>query len=469
MCCPATRQLVREMHFQPALRASVYLRENDWTPLRVLVEKPRGSAEDWRQAAETISSALRQTLGLRHMPLQVEAPGGSLRLRASGIAGTLQLRNVTIDVAPKFISPGVDAATWQNSIFSILGRATGGRLAYSRVTHIAQTPASFVDNLALAYLDALEVGLSTEAINTYRVKEDRLPLLRGRLNLRRQLAATFEHPHLLECDFDELNTDNAYNHLFHWACDRLALLVVDGAIRSRLLSMKWRLPPVAGPARMPSRFPLPILPQYRSWTEAIEIGSLLAMGSSHAMRRGVVTGYGLVLGMERLFEDFVENSLTHAARLIANDGIRVRRQNTRLYAVPDEEHLRRYFTRPDNVLYVQDKAELVVDAKYKRLADAEETRLRKPINSDVYEIVASMTAHDCPRGLLVFPKILGDSDLGDGQVRTWRVEAFGRTLLVSAVSLDLATLQRAEDMRHLDDRLATVVSDLISTGVPVSV
>jgi len=288
------------MPYLPGLRASSYLRENDWTPLRSLVDSPGGSADDWQEAAEALAGGLRQTLRLRHLPLQTEVSAGSLRIRASGIAGTLRLRNVTFDVAPKFITPGTDPATWQNSIFSILGRATGSRLAYSRVTHIAQAPASFVDHLALAYLDALEMGLSTEAINTYKVREDRLPVLRGRLNLRRQLASIFEHPHLLECDFDELNTDNAYNHLFHWACDRLALLVMDGAIRSRLLSMEWRLPPVAGPARMPSRFPLPILPQYRSWTEAIEIGSLLAMGSSHAMRKGIVTGYGLVLGMERL-------------------------------------------------------------------------------------------------------------------------------------------------------------------------
>jgi 5-methylcytosine-specific restriction endonuclease McrBC regulatory subunit McrC len=105
---------------------------------------------------------------------------------------------------------------------------------------------------------------------------------------------------------------------------------------------------------------------------------------------------------------------------------------------------------------------IVVDAKYKRLADAEQSSLRKPVNTDVYELVASMTAHDSAQGLLVFPKIVGDSDLGDGLVRTWHVEAFGKTLRVNAVSLDLASLQRARDLRTLDERLAEVVGTLLS-------
>jgi 5-methylcytosine-specific restriction endonuclease McrBC regulatory subunit McrC len=180
------------------------------------------------------------------------------------------------------------------------------------------------------------------------------------------------------------------------------------------------------------------------------------------MRSGVVSGYGVVLGMERLFQDFVENSLIQAARLLPFTGVKVRRQDTRLYALPIEEHLRNYFTRPDNVLYLDGSPALVVDAKYKRLADAEQTSLRKPMNTDVYELVASMTAHDSPHGLLVFPKILGDSDLGDGVVRSWRVEAFGKTLRVSAVSLDLASLQRPQDLRALDERLAEVVGSLLS-------
>ncbi|MHB1638829.1 MAG: McrC family protein [Candidatus Dormibacteria bacterium] len=460
--------LAAEMLSQVPVRASTYLRENDWTPLHDLVNEPGGTSDAWRSAAERLGTLLRQSLGLRQSPLQTEILGASVRIRASGIAGTLRLRGLTMDIAPKFISPGTDQASWQNSMFSVLGRAGRSRLAYSRASHLSQAATSFVDHLALAYLDALEAGLATEAIHTYMVREGRLMTLRGRFNLQRQLRAAFDHPHLIECDFDELNTDNTYNHLLHWACGRLVGLVRDSATRSRLLSMGWKLPPVAGPARLPSRFPLPIPPQYRSWTDAVDIASLLAVGKSHAMPRGVLSGYGLVLGMERLFEDFVENSLAHAARLVPLNAVEVRRQDSRLYALPTEEHLRRYFTRPDNVLYVQGKAALVVDAKYKRLADAEETSLRKPTNSDMYQLVASLTAHDCSHGLLVFPKIVGDADLSDGQVRTWHVEAFGKTLTLSAAALDLACLQGAEDLRHLDRRLAKVVTGLIPVGAQPS-
>jgi 5-methylcytosine-specific restriction endonuclease McrBC regulatory subunit McrC len=179
----------------------------------------------------------------------------------------------------------------------------------------------------------------------------------------------------------------------------------------------------------------------------------------------MVSGFGLILGMERLFEEFVEKSLLKAVRFIALEDVEIRAQDTRAYAFPTESDLRCYFTRPDDVLYLRNKPVLVIDAKYKKLADADEINLKKPANSDVYQLVASMTAHDCSDGLLIYPKMFGDADLGDGQVRSWKVDAFGKQLRVNAVALDLASLQTSEDLLLLDQHLADVVTSVLPAEV----
>jgi len=300
--------------------------------------------------------------------------------------------------------------------------------------------------------------LATEPIHTYSLREDRLPVLRGRLNIQRQLASLFDRPHLLECDFDELNTDNAFNHLLRWACARLALLVRDTVTRSRLQAMGWLLPGISGLPRPPSQLPLVVPPQYRAWSEAIDIASLIAVGKSHSLRRGLMSGYGLILGMERIFEEFVESTVSQAVRLLAIPALDVRRQDTTPYAEPTQPGMRRYYTRPDNVVYREGEPALVVDAKYKKLAEAEEGLLKKPRNSDVYQLVGSMTAHACHRGLLLYPKIAGDVDLGDGRLRTWLVDAFDETLTIVALALDLTDVQTAGDLRRLDERIAELLA-----------
>jgi hypothetical protein len=119
------------------------------------------------------------------------------------------------------------------------------------------------------------------------------------------------------------------------------------------------------------------------------------------------------------------------------------------------------YSRPDNVVVVGGSPEVVIDAKYKRLSDAVDAHLRRPNNSDVYELVAAMTAHGCHRGLLIYPRILGDVELLDGELRTWNVDAFGTSLVVGAVGLDLARLRGRADLQALHGRLASLLREAV--------
>jgi hypothetical protein len=113
------------------------------------------------------------------------------------------------------------------------------------------------------------------------------------------------------------------------------------------------------------------------------------------------------------------------------------------------------------VVYSGDDPVLVVDAKYKRLAESETGTTRRPQNSDVYELFASMVAHKCQRGLLIYPRVVAEDELGDVNLRVWSVRNMDRPAVVGAVGVDIASITDSEGLRKLDKHLAELVETML--------
>lgn len=438
--------------------ARILFENGDWQPWH-------GDGVKLRAALEASGKKFRKQLGLRADPFTFRSGlGGALEMRTSGIAGTVSVGDVVFDIAPKFAPLGNGLQDWSASMLLLMQYARKRDLALTRARHLAVERHSFVDLLAMAFTDATEAGLADQAIQTYRSSPQSLPVLRGRLNLPRQMKSVFARPHLLECDVDELDADNGYNGLLKWAAQAFAAAVRAPALRRRLADLALRIPgqPSRRLALQGGRIQPP--PQYRVWTEALEIAALLSSGLSHATGRGIAQGYSFVFNMERLFEHFVELTLARAVAKMAGRGYSSKTQVSTAYAEPEPGTKIRFFSRPDNLLLQDGAPAVVVDAKYKRLSDAEGMRNRKPVNADVYELIAAMTAHNCHCGLLVYPRVLGDAILDDHTLHTWTVSSFGTTLRIGALALDLRKLRVHADLETIDKTLAAALDALLAAG-----
>ena len=444
-------------------RVDTPLQENRWQPLSQLLGAVISGERAFRFARDLDreSLRLRRVLGLRDDPLQLRPAAEGVEIRASGIAGTLTIGGLTIDVAPKFAATAVSNEAWQAALLAVLERARRRHFTYSTVAKIGSRPATFVDHMGMAYADAIERGLAAEAIHTYRMVEEEAPVLRGRLNVGRQMRSLVSRPHLLACDVDSLSGENRYNQFLDWALARFAVAVRDPALKHRLSDLRIRLPATTPRTDRPPIVDSNPPPQYQIWRDALEIAALLATGGIHSPERGVWTGFGFVLGMERLFERFVQESLRACLPLLECDASVVP-QDAQAYAYPEPPGKQRYFSRPDNVLYIGTTAALIVDAKYKRFTDAEGLSTSKPTNADIYELVAAMTAHKCDRGLLVYPRLADDLVLADGRMQTWTIASFGSPLRASAVAVNMSALSGERGIADLDSYLAGAVDVCLS-------
>ena len=448
------------------MKEPVRIRENISVPIEEILGR-LPSAEDltqFRREVRIKGERIRHDTRFRNNPLSIGESGPRATFRASGISGALNLFGTNIQVSPKFVVSPDHLRSWQQSVITMLDSTRKKVFTYSRVRDLALRRATFIDHVALAYSDAIQSALREEAIHVYERREERAPFLRGRFAVERQMRSILDRPHRIECDVDYRETNNHFNHLLHWAADRFSSLVLDSQVRRQVDRVKQELPAVSGPPRVPMHLPLRAPAQYRHFDEPLDIASILARGYAHGDQRGAFAGYGFVLNMEKLFEDFVEASLRRSQSDLS---LELRPQDVRLYAKSIGK-VRSYYTRPDNALYKSGLPALLVDAKYKTLGEGDvELVLKKPNNADVYQLFASMVAHGCTRGLLVYPQILSDEDLGDGKVRWWGVSTEAFKALIGAVALPISDLRSKSALGNVDGHLRAIVNAALGQALPV--
>ena len=183
-----------------------------------------------------------------------------------------------------------------------------------------------------------------------------------------------------------------------------------------------------------------------------------------------VGGAGFLVGTERLFESFIEQSLS--AALAGADDWHVSAQERSLFAEPVgalQRDRRAYYSKPDNVVRRSDAVVLLVDAKYKRFRDeTDETTPDRPSNGDLYQMAAACVAHDCPRALLVYPRI-GDPELGrDWEPVWWRIQVGEVALHVGAVTVPLNLIAADDGLAEFDRRLRQLVDAAAEAGIAAS-
>lgn len=245
---------------------------------------------------------------------------------------------------------------------------------YERLAHI----------LALRVMDRARKGFQRDYIG----HEDRLPYLRGRIDLPRALRSPGQVR--IDCSFQEHTADIEDNQILAWTLLlilRTALCRRDevrGSLRSALRSLQGIVPPVPVAARACIGRTYHRLNDDYRLLHALCRFFLEGSGPSH--ERGDRSTIPFLVDMANLFELFVAEWLD--AHLPEELGVRAQEK------VPIT--LGMEFSI-DLVLYRRANGEplCVLDTKYKNAA--------LPSTSDVQQVVAYAEAKGCREAILVYP------------------------------------------------------------------
>lgn len=355
------------------------------------------------------------------------APAGQWRVTASSYVGTLVVEGVELLVRPKInpenlfllLEPGVPVGAWREEAFDY---GASSNLLPSVIAFFART---------------VETTLGRGVLRSYRVREEALVALRGRLNVSGQFArAGVLTP--TACTYDDFSEDVIENQVLR-AAIRRALRVprIDVRERQRLMRQLVALDGVSDAAVHPETVDTITFSRLNEhYSSALGLARLILSNLTLADTRGSITASSFMVDMNDLFQRFVTARLRHALRgrldVIAEPQVRLGTGG-------------RISMRPDLVFRHPGGGECYVgDIKYKITDTAVAS------TSDYYQLLAYTTAMNLPEGVLIYCR--GEGDVNQQSVVVKNAE---KRLVVHALNL-AGTPENVE--REIDELAAMIAS-----------
>lgn len=336
-------------------------------------------------------------------------------LRAGQVVGVLEVPGASVEILPKIDG---SCGAVRKALVHMLAETHDLPVADSELARLSIQNQSFLEILIAVFADRLLAAVRRGLPHRYRHRQDDLPLLRGKLDVRRQTARHLLRADLLACTFDELSADTPLNRVLKAAVMRLGSIARHTANIRKLSELSARLEFV-GTSPDPFREPVTLDRTNTAFHRLYLWARLFLAGDWQSTTTGGIEGIALLFPMNDLFEAFVGRSMKTALGPKS-----VRLQHTGRYALTSRGSPV-FALRPDIVV----DGNIVIDTKWKELKPDD------PVvgvdQSDVYQMLAYQRAYQAQRLVLLYPWHKGLPS--PGIYRRWHVAG-------TAVPFDIATV-----------------------------
>ncbi len=355
-------------------------------PQSAIILREFGSVEVSLSAAEYI--ALR-TRYVKQMDVALTERAGTYRITARDYVGRVGLPGGRILA----IQPKVGVA----NLFYMLCAQAGLAGFRPPPTGLEESPDIFAFVLA-AFLHSVEELLRAGLYSDYRLREERLPFVRGRIMLGDQLRHGWLQ-HRQSCRYADLTADNAENRVVAATLRYLPALLRENGEKELLKKARALLLRFGGISRISRGEAIALLGSINihrlnaPYGPVMSLCKLVLYHLTLDERAGPHPFASFLVDMPLLFESFLTVRLR---TLLPRYGLRVVAQK---HDYLDEE--KRVGIRPDLLVYAKSGYDplLVLDAKYRRPGDPE-----GGLNRDLYQVSAYLDRYRLSRGVLVYPQ-----------------------------------------------------------------
>ena len=346
-------------------------------------------------------------------------------LKAGQVVGVLAVPGRTVEILPKI--DGDDGAV-RAALVRMLAVALNLRVADADLAALDTQRNDLLELLVRLFAERLLAAVRRGLPRRYVTREEDLRLLRGKLDVTRQITHLAARPDRLACRFDELSEDTPLNRVLKAAASRLARLARTAA-NARLLAELAARFELVGDSPDPLREPVRLDRTNAAFHDLHRLARLFLEGDWQSTASGRAAGFTLLFPMNVLFEAFVGRCLQRA---LARQPVRVRLQTSERHALTGADNHPLFALRPDAVIEGAEGA-VVLDTKWKELRPDKDKEKLGVAQSDIYQMLAYAEAWDAKRLVLVYPSPRRMNELG--VVREWKVRGTGRPLDVATVDV----------------------------------
>lgn len=360
---------------------------------------------------------------------------GFYTLRAGSIVGALDLEGLSLYIEPK--------VTIQRLLYLALYAAGDVEIREESFLFKRDENPTLADLLAMALGSAAGRAFRQGLWQDYRVEEEALHTVRGRIMVAEQIRRRFDMPLPVEVRYDEYTEDVLANRLIKAAARLLrGMRLNDPSAREGLRHIDATLENV-----MPVRYPPHDVPEVEftrlneHYKDAVAIARLVLLHWFHTAHRAEdgkdeVRVPGFLMDMTVVFQQFVTRKLREELRASEHSFHSDATMPPVYLAEGDKVQL-----KPDLSWWDGDQCVFVGDVKYKDIEPRYENRLWEIPSADLYQALAYATALGLPGALLVYAKGRRDRE----PPPTYCVKCAGKRLEVVTVDLegDIAAINKS--------------------------
>lgn len=345
---------------------------------------------------------------------------GHYSIRAGGLVGAVDLGSLQLEIKPKIpldrvvfmIAYAIDPARWRPHEYDL-----------SHATTLSEA-------VAHAFAGQLKRALGRGLLQGYRVEEDALQTVRGRVRIHDQVSRRFGRMPPVEVRFDEFTEDVTENRLLKAAVARLRRLRLRSpATRALLAHYEAILSNVSLVEYSPRAIPAVTFTRLNDhYRPAVGLAGLILRSAAVELGRGAARASSFLVDMAQVFEQFMFVALNEAT-----EGWEVRR-NDRTFHLDSADAV---VLKPDLTWWKGGSCRAVADLKYKVTGD---TGLDHA--GDIYQLLAYLVGTGLQRGALLYGR-------GPQQRISHFVPAVGRTLDIDGVTLSGTPEEMLAEVRRI--------------------
>jgi 5-methylcytosine-specific restriction enzyme subunit McrC len=379
-------------------------------------------------------------IGKRMRQRIIEHTSGS-QVRFRQFVGLVRVEGRDIEILPKIEAPGNSpgAAGIRKNLLAMLLAAFDTKVHLPGDADSLLAKLSWLDVFIQIFCRQLAQQVRRGLTKLYRLEEDDLHAVRGRIVIDEQIRRNFIHKERVACEFDELDENHALNQLLKLALARMLRVARSGATQRLVRELMVHFDAVEARTvagtwwrgikldRLNARFE----PSRR-------LAQLFFEGLSPDVSKGGKDSFSLLFDMNFLFEEYVGRELRAE---LAGQGLSVSLQHCQHYLMHTEDGKGNLFQlKPDIVVAAKGVTSCIGDTKWKRLAPEE--RKLGVSQADLYQMLGYANRYGCERILMLYPyERAAPLPRMDGSLL--RYQARSTTVLIGQVCLsDLTTVRR---------------------------
>lgn len=383
-------------------------------------------------------------------------------LIAQNFVGVIHLDSFQVEVLPKVHA---DESRLRRNLVEMVSGTFKLKLHGGVAGQMERSSHSVLEALVRLYCESLWQALHKGMVKRYEPRLDNLVVLRGRLNVAKQLRHNLARPDRLHCSFDEFTPDNELNRVLKLSLRILLSRVKTEQTTRNVAELLMCFDEVGDVSASSLKWERVVIDRLsESYAPLVRMARMFIEGFAPDLVSGKSDGFAVLFDMNELFEEFVGRQIQ---KVTSHTGARTFLQSPVLPLARLGCGASCFHLRPDIVLMDGSVPKVVLDTKWKRLKVGV---VNDGLSSaDVYQMHAYAQRYSVRNVVLLYPHY---PELGAWQPlrNTYSFMVSNETVglqFMSVATIDLENLRAVPGQLQLIMEKANQLTETSATELPV--